>query len=106
MDTQRQGPNGITAHQPEAIKRKYGPAFDARAEYFRGITRFPFVPTWLISRHMTVNAASSTSTSRFPGLLGSRSWGSWAKVLCRQARATVALSGPRSMRGTSIFRFV
>ena len=35
--TSRNGPNGITAQQPQAIERKYGAAFDARAERFRGI---------------------------------------------------------------------
>lgn len=44
MDTKRHGPNGITAQEPEAIERKYGAAFDARAERFRGIDRFAVRP--------------------------------------------------------------
>ncbi|ARQ89190.1 hypothetical protein [Stenotrophomonas maltophilia] len=44
MDTKRHGSNGITAHEPEAIERKYGGAFDARAERFRGINRFAVRP--------------------------------------------------------------
>jgi len=40
IDTKVNGANGITAQQTEAIERKYGPAFDARAERFRGIRRF------------------------------------------------------------------
>ncbi|MFA8629806.1 hypothetical protein QT937_013390 [Xanthomonas campestris pv. campestris] len=44
IDTKRNGPNGITPQEPEAIERKYGAAFDARAERFRGIQRFAVRP--------------------------------------------------------------
>ncbi|MEN9152576.1 hypothetical protein R5576_15160 [Xanthomonas euvesicatoria] len=44
IDTKRNGPNGITPQEPEAIERKYGAAFDARAERFRGIDRFAVRP--------------------------------------------------------------
>lgn len=40
IDTKVNGANGITQHQVDAIERKYGPAFDARAERFRHIDRF------------------------------------------------------------------
>ncbi|MEA9709322.1 MULTISPECIES: hypothetical protein [Xanthomonas] len=44
IDTKRNGPNGITAQEPEAIERKYGAAFDARAQRFRSIQRFAVRP--------------------------------------------------------------
>lgn len=44
IDTKRNGPNGITPQEPEAIERKYGAVFDARAERFRGIQRFALRP--------------------------------------------------------------
>ncbi|CAD2254785.1 hypothetical protein QSH46_003385 [Xanthomonas arboricola pv. juglandis] len=44
IDTKRNGPNGITAQEPEAIERKYGATFDARAQRFRSIQRFAVRP--------------------------------------------------------------
>ncbi|MBV6852686.1 hypothetical protein KWH45_04390 [Xanthomonas campestris pv. mirabilis] len=44
IDTKRNGPNGITAQEPEAIEHKYGAAFEARAQRFRSIQRFAVRP--------------------------------------------------------------
>lgn len=58
IDTKINGANGITQHQVEAIERKYGPAFDARAERFRGIQRFAVRPN--MSDHPTYDRERGT----------------------------------------------
>ncbi|WP_285315429.1 hypothetical protein [Stenotrophomonas maltophilia] len=46
MDTQAHGANGVSGNDPAAIERRYGPAFDARQERFKGIRRFAIRPTF------------------------------------------------------------
>lgn len=58
LDTKQHGPNGITAQQTDAIERKYGAAFDARAERFRGTKRFALRPN--IDPHPTYDRARGT----------------------------------------------
>ncbi|UQY86234.1 hypothetical protein LQE85_12055 [Stenotrophomonas rhizophila] len=58
LDTKQHGPNGITAQQTDAIERKYGAAFDARAERFRGTHRFALRPN--IDPHPTYDRARGT----------------------------------------------
>ncbi|WP_253247595.1 MULTISPECIES: hypothetical protein [unclassified Stenotrophomonas] len=46
MDTKVHGANDISGNDPAAIERRYGPAFDARLERFKGIRRFGIRPTF------------------------------------------------------------
>lgn len=55
IDTKQHGPNGTTPQQTEAIERKYGAAFDARAERFRDTQRFALRPN--IDPHPTYDRA-------------------------------------------------
>lgn len=58
IDTKQHGPNGITAQQADAIERRYGAAFDARAERFRNTHRFSVRPN--IDPHPTYDRARGT----------------------------------------------
>jgi len=58
IDTKQHGPNGITPQQTEAIERKYGAAFDARAERFRNTQRFALRPN--IDPHPTYDRTRGT----------------------------------------------
>ncbi|MDV3514693.1 hypothetical protein [Stenotrophomonas sp. C1657] len=58
IDTKQHGPNGISAQQTDAIERKYGAAFDARAERFRNTHRFSVRPN--IDPHPTYDRAKGT----------------------------------------------
>jgi hypothetical protein len=46
METKANGANGVSGNDPAAIERRYGPAFDARLQRFKGIRRFAVRPTF------------------------------------------------------------
>ena len=56
MDTKAQGANGVSGNDPAAIERRYGPAFDARLQRFKGIRRFALRPTFQALGDVTYRA--------------------------------------------------
>ena len=55
-DTKIHGPNGIDKTQADAIERRYGPAFDARAEQLKAVQRFAVRPEFRAHGGVAYNA--------------------------------------------------